>query len=293
MSAAPMGRAHAPRRTIALWSGWAALAVVAFVVVPPLLMPVTRNDVDLPSRARQGVTAMWSGDSADPSPSLQALLDGWRDYHLVKALFAALALAALGRLTLALWRSWSAHPGPIRRLLRLLAGGASAALALFAALLVLANIQGALAPLASLVSLLPPVDGTSGTAVGDGYGQALAALSADLAAANPGEHATAASAATAATVEDFASFHLSLAVMAGLLAVGLCGAAGALWRRRAARRGSGDAVAHREGRALTGMAGSAVCLALALLVIAAANVGTARAPIPALLSFIEGLRGVG
>ena len=71
-----------------------ALLLVAFVVVPPLLMPVARGG-DLAMRAHELVTAWVARGGAGPPAALREFLDGWRDYHLLKAALAAAAAVAI------------------------------------------------------------------------------------------------------------------------------------------------------------------------------------------------------
>lgn len=230
------------------WLALSTLAVVAFVAVPPLLMPVARGNPDLPAAAAAAVTSYWSAGVAVPDQPVQDLLDGWRDYHWAKAVLALLAVVALLGCAAVIPRCRAVARWAYR-------GGAA-----FAMLLVMANVQGALAPLASLLSLLPEAGGSSGLET------ALSALAADVSAG-------ATSPVGAAILTDFAAFHAVLAVMAGLLGLGLL----VIGVREVVRRHGWLDVS------------VPVLLGLGALTIAAANASTALSPTPALQSFLDGL----
>ena len=261
-----------------------ALLLVAFVVVPPLLMPVARGG-DLAMRAHELVTAWVARGGADPPAALREFLDGWRDYHLLKAALAAAAAVALWRVARAAGRRSVGRRAVGRRAVGRLAVGrlavwrravvggraygpvgvsvTAAGLAVLAVLAVLANLQGALAPLASAVSLLPPADGDMQ------YAAALARLSAGV-SGGPA-HATG---PAGAVLTDFAFFHLVLAGLVWLLAVGLGTVSFQLARRRvrAGREGGGTA---RETRFLTRLSALSAAAAIVALVVAGANLSTA------------------
>ena len=261
-----------------------ALLLVAFVVVPPLLMPVARGG-DLAMRAHELVTAWVARGGAGPPAALREFLDGWRDYHLLKAALAAAAAVALWRVARAAGRRSVGRRAVGRRAVGRLAVGrlavwrravvggraygpvgvsvTAAGLAVLAVLAVLANLQGALAPLASAVSLLPPADGDMQ------YAAALARLSAGV-SGGPA-HATG---PAGAVLTDFAFFHLVLAGLVWLLAVGLGTVSFQLARRRvrAGREGVGTA---RETRFLTRLSALSAAAAIVALVVAGANLSTA------------------
>lgn len=85
-------------------------------------------------------------------------------------------------------------------------------------------------------------------------------------------------------VDDFARYHLVLAVTGAVVAAAFAGA-GVLLRRRARQTGPGE---RRAGRALRAGALGSAALSLVALVIVVANVTTAADPAPALLAFFEG-----
>ncbi|MFN8098596.1 MAG: hypothetical protein U0Q21_09970 [Dermatophilaceae bacterium] len=277
-----------------------ALLLVAFVVAPPLLMPVARGG-DLAMRAHELVTAWVARGGAGPPAALREFLDGWRDYHLLKAALAAAAAVALWRVARAAGRRSVGRRAVGRRAVGRLAVGrlavgrlavwrravvggraygpvgvsvTAAGLAVLAVLAVLANLQGALAPLASAVSLLPPADGDMQ------YAAALARLSAGV-SGGPA-HATG---PAGAVLTDFAFFHLVLAGLVWLLAVGLGTVSFQLARRRvrAGREGGGTA---RETRFLTRLSALSAAAAIVALVVAGANLSTAGDAGPELAAYL-------
>lgn len=198
------------------------------------------------SDVRHGIPTPGLGESA-----LTAPVQFWRGFHLVKAVLGA---ALLGVVVLATMRSGRRKGGLVRRVARL----AGAGLAAIALVVTLANIQGALAPLASVLSLLPDdPDSTTLRLV-------VPALRADLEDGATGP-------LTVALLRDFSTYHLVLAVLAGLTALGLAVLGVTSWRR--ARLVAGFLLAGAVGAA----------------VVAAANVGTALDPAPALDAFLRGI----
>ncbi|GAB2827087.1 hypothetical protein GCM10022221_26570 [Actinocorallia aurea] len=128
----------------------------------------------------------------------------------------------------------------------------------------MANVQGAIAPFASLLPMLP-ADGT------------LDEVRANLAAAPGGPHPP----ALDLLIEDFARYHVAMAVISASVAAALL-VCGVLLGRAAAR-------AERSARRMLGSCGIlAGVLAAAFVVVAAANSSTAADPAPAFLAFLEG-----
>ena len=198
------------------------------------------------SDVRHGIPTPGRGECALTAPT-----QFWRGFHLVKAVLGA---ALLGVAVLATMGSGRRNGVLVRRVRRL----AGAGLAAIALVVTLANIQGAMTPLASVLSLLPDdPDSTTLRLV-------VPALRADLedGAAGP---------LTVALLRDFSTYHLVLAVLAGMTALGLAALGVTGWRR--ARLVAGFLVGGAVGAA----------------VVAAANVGTALDPGPALDAFLRGI----
>ena len=251
-----------------------AILVVAFVVVPPLAVPVARGGVDLSSRAQGVITAWVAEGSAERPAALRDFVEGWRDYHVVKAALAATAGLALWRVAGEARRRWAVGGRAYGQAVTLVV---ASGLAFFAALVVLANLQGALAPLASAVSLLPSADGDAS------YAATLARLSAQVSAGRP-------TGAAGAVLTDFAFFHLVLAALAWLLAIGLgTGSVRLLRRRLQARHDVSTPL--REKLLLTTLSALTAATALLALVVATANISTAGDPAPELTAFLDGLGG--
>lgn len=132
------------------------------------------------------------------TPALQAVVDYWFRYHLVKAV-AAVALVVV----LAVLLRWSGNTAA-----KVVAG----VLALGALAPAAANIQGATAPFAALLPMLPD---------------------AELAAAGRDSSSGERSPALAVMIDDFARYHAVLAVLAAVVALGFLAAGIALFAKRA------------------------------------------------------------
>ncbi|CAM3084027.1 hypothetical protein [Tsukamurella hominis] len=171
---------------------------------------------------------------AEYTPGLQSLVDDWLRYHLVKAFFAALLLA------LALYLGHRA-------------------LALIPTVLLIANVQGIVAPLSSAFSLL-------GDRVSESDGPLAEALSL-MRRQLRGER----SPAVQALVDDFARYHLGVVVMAGVLTVVLLVFAARAWRQDRRR-----------------WAAATLAAAVVAGVVTVANVTNALDPVRGLLDFIGG-----
>ena len=225
----------------------------------------------------QAFTAYWrSGRRSYPS-ALAGLVAYWRRYHLVKAGFAVALTIALCWLAHILWRSLlrAGRLRPATTTAAVASGSAVTALAFGSVLVVMATIQGALAPFSSLVSLLPI--GHGNRALTGSVGQ----IQHDLA-----EHQAVprAPAPLDAIVGDFQRYHAVLAAQAAILAVVLIGLSVLMWCRAPT---AGRAVA-RTKTLLRLLATAFVLLTAIVLVVGAANVSTALNPVPALRLFFAG-----
>lgn len=279
-------RPRAPGRALALLGGLAVALGAAFVLAPGVLAASApgggyAGQGALVTALRTAFVGYWASGARDYPPALERLVDYWTRYHVAKAVTAALLLAVLAVLGARLWRALLGA-GP-------LAPGRAAALALPAALvtvlavlalvLVVVNVQGAVAPFASLISLLPL------RAHDPQFTRTVAQVKHGL-AGYPGAGGQAPP-ALQAMVSDFALYHAALAALAALVTVTLAGLSAASWTRRA-RTGSSQ----RRTRRTLGLAGaSSALLALAVAVVIAANLSTATHPAPALLAFFTGGAG--
>jgi hypothetical protein len=260
----------------------AAALSAAFVLAPAVLAASAPGG----GYASQGaiITALrtafveyWGSGNRNYPPGLERLVDYWIRYHVAKAVIAALLLTVLVVLGARLWR---ALPGAGRlaawRGAALASSGALVTvLAVFSVVLVAVNIQGAVAPFTSLISMLPL--GAPGTQLARAVGQVKQGL-----AGYPGTGGQAPP-ALEAMISDFALYHAALAVLAAIVAVILIGMSVVSWKRRA-RTGSSE----RRTRHALGLAGVfSALLALAVIVVIVANLGTAMNPAPALLAFFN------
>ena len=276
-----------PGRALAGLVAAVAGLVVAFVVVPPRLA-ASGPAADLADHGRfltavrVAVVEYWQSGVRDHPPALQRVLDYWVRFHLVKGGIAALLLIAFGALSVVLWRTFLRAEGLGRgsRAALVSAGTVVPMLALFALAVVMANIQGAMAPFASLFPMLTesPPDGTADPDVAATLAQARQQLA--------GAHRTGGYTPPAldAMVSDFAWYHVALAVIAAVVAVALLGLSVMCWRH-VARAGSTS----RRTRRVWGWFGafSAVSV-LIMVVLLVANAGTATDPAPALLALFNG-----
>ncbi|CAM3685138.1 Integral membrane protein [Tsukamurella ocularis] len=186
---------------------------------------------DVDARARGEFPSWLLGGRAQLTAGLRSLVDDWFGFHLIKAVSAGLLVA------LALYVGHRA-------------------LALIPTVLLIANVQGAVAPLSSAFSLLDPARLWDGEP-----GRALALMRAELRGTPSGP--------VHALVDDFARYHLAVVVMAGVLTVILVVFAVRAWRQDRPRWAIATVVA-----------------AVAAGVVTAANVTTTLDPIRGLLDFL-------
>ncbi|MCA0158422.1 hypothetical protein LB823_19675 [Tsukamurella sp. M9C] len=198
-----------------------------------MFLPRAVYGTDVEARAVDVFPPWLLGERAEPTAGLESLVDDWAGFHLIKAVCAALLLA------LALYLGHRA-------------------LALIPAVLLIANVQGVIAPLSSAFSLLDPVRLRDGEP-----GRALALMRSELRATPSGP--------VQALVDDFARYHLAVVVMAGVLTVVLLVFAVRAWRQDRRRW----AVATLVAAVVTG-------------VVTVANVTNALDPVRGLLDFIGG-----
>lgn len=272
-----------PGRAVAGLVVLALALVAAFVVAPGALAASSSGGGFVERRSlieavRGAFVEYWaSGDIGFP-PALVGVVDYWFRYHVAKGLIAAVLLVVLSALGIHLCRGFlsAAGIGLGRRVALALACAFVSMLALFSLLIVVANIQGAVAPFASLLPMLVvgPMDGELATTL-DQVKQRLG----DFPGAghqNPP--------ALEVMVREFSQFHVAMAVLAAVVAVVFVGMSVLLWKRFARTRSS-------DGRT-RGLLGSFGVLSglflLVMIVLAVANATTAADPAPALLAFFEG-----
>lgn len=267
--------AGVPGRVLA---GLAAALVAAFVLVPAPLAAIRPDggfaDQRHLARSLQAAFAEYwkSGDPAF-SPSMESVIDYWLRYHLVKAVTAALLFAVLAVLGVRLWTAFArgARLVPGRRAALASAGVVVTMLALFSLALVMANAQGAVTPFASLLPMLLDDPGGEAAATLEQVRQQLA----EGGQASPALHVM---------IDDFARYHVAMAVIAAIVAAGLAALSVLLWNRFAGTAGT----ERRTRWVLASFGVVTVLLPLFVGLIAVANTTTVIDPAPALLAFFEG-----
>jgi len=259
----------------------AAVLVVAFVVAPPLVT-ARGADADLGARRglvralRGGFVEFWTAGDGRVPADLARVVDYWQRYHLVKAVIAAALLAVLAALGARL-RTASRRPGrgPAATAGLVAAWGTVLSLGLFALLVVMANVQGALAPLSSLLPMLTA--GSVGGQLAGSLDQVRHALAASTAGSPAGP-------ALDVLVGDFRWYHVVMAVMAAGLAVAFAVVAGRVVTGR-----WGVPRQQRVGRRAAVWSGvAAAVLASVMVVLAVANTTAATDSSAALLAFFRG-----
>ncbi len=273
-SGAPSGRLLSGRdRAAALFLAiLAVLLAVGFVLAPRALTGTgPTHGHSLSAAASQAFTAYWQSGRRPYPPALADLVAYWRRYHLAKAGFAVSLTIALCWLAHILWRSLL-QAGRLRRATAtaaVISASTVTALAFGSVLIVMATIQGALAPFSSLVSLLPVGHGDPALA------ESAAQIQRDLAQyqALPRTPAT-----LGAIIDDFQRYHAVLAAQAAILAVVLIGLSMLMWRRAptAAR------AVPRAKPLLRLLATAFALLTVVVVIVGVANASTALNPDPAL-----------
>ena len=270
----------APGGALALLAGLAVALGAAFVLAPAVLAASApgggyAGQPALITAVRTTFIEYWNSGRRAYPPDLARLLDYWTRYHIAKAAIAALLLAVLVILAARLWRALlsAARLTPVRGAALALSGALAALLAVGSMVLVVANIQGAVTPLSSALSMLPL--GSHDAPLSHAVGQVKQGL-----AAYPGTSGRTAP-ALQVMVSDFGLYHAVVVALAGAVTVAAIVMSAVSWRRRA--RSS-----ERRTRRVLELAGvSSALLALVVLVIALANLGTALHPAPALLAFFN------
>lgn len=173
------------------------------------------------------------GGRAELSAGLQSLADDWFGFHLIKAVCAGLLVA-------------------------LAISVGHRALALIPTVLLIANVQGVVAPLSSAFSLLDPIRLRDGEP-----GRALAQMRTELRATPSGP--------VQSLVDDFARYHVAVVVMAGVLTAVLVVFAVRAWRQDRRR-----------------WAAATLAAAVVAGVVTVANVTNTLDPVRGLLAFIGG-----
>lgn len=242
--------------------------VAAFIWLPALLVGgATTSRSALHRSTADAVAAYWQGGRGPWTDDVRDLVRQWRNYHVAKAVIAGAALIVLVRAAASGRRRASTAVRPM-----LNAAGVTAAWigALAAVILLMANVQGAVAPFASLLSLLPTTTANRSFAPTlGGIREALAQRSiSGRAGPAPLER----------MIDAFVGYHVVLAVLAGALAVLAAGFVIRSFGRRRRAAGAIEPLARPSRATLAGT----VVLCIAAGVLCLANVSTALQPVPAL-----------
>ncbi|WP_410870504.1 hypothetical protein [Nocardia sp. A7] len=249
----------------------AGALTAAFVFAPRLLANRTgadfRGESDLGQAFREAFVDYWHSGTQEFTVELANIVDYWFRYHLAKAVLATLLTVVLVMLAVLLWRAFMAAGGTGlgTRVALATSGGVATVLALCALVLVLANAQGTVTPFASL---LPMATGDDSAEVRAEIGHRLA----DGTRIPPLD----------VMIDDFARYHLAMAVLAAVTAVSLLGVCALLWRTRVR---SPD---RRSRRVLASFGTLSALLALLLIVVAVANTTNASDPVSGLAALFAG-----
>ncbi|MBJ7291400.1 hypothetical protein, partial [Williamsia sp.] len=249
-------------------AGLALLLGAAFVVAPVWLAGGGHGggffgSAALSRSVGDEFVAFWHTSDQSLPAGMDDLVQYWMRYHVAKAALAGLLLIALAVLAARLWRPSVDSTIPARR--RRMAGvaGATATAGGFgAALLLMANVQGAVAPLSSLLSLVPSASDDPAV------GQVQAQLTQQLRAGS-GPHP-----ALAHMVDDFGTYHAVLAASALVLACVMVVVSVVVGRSFVTTPRSDRAV--RRTKALT--SASLAIVGIGVIILAAANIGNAIDP---------------
>ena len=263
-----------PRHLGALSAATALLVTLVAVVPFPLasaLSGARYGDLDaLRAGVTRGFVQLWArGDGR--LGELSATADFWARFHVVKATLSTVLLVVLCILVARVWRA-STDAGSRGRRWGLAALGLSASgLAVVALLVVVANLQGAVAPLSSVLGVLS-------------FANPEGALEPVVDQARQVVASGASTPAAEVLRADFVRYHAVMAVLGTAVTLALIGGAVVLWRRR-----SQTARSQRSWRRLLAAGGAGLLLlAAAFALVTAANVSTALSPSVALLGFLAG-----
>lgn len=252
----------------------AALLLVVLFGVFPLTRALGGGYADV-TMLRDAVSSsfvdFWRAGDDTLNVGLAGAVDYWARFHVVKAGLALVLLVLLFPLGGQIWRAYSTAAAFGRALLLGIAGLAHAACSALALIVLVANIQGAIAPLSSALGLMP-------LGAGDrSLDRVATQIQSDLA---NGSH----SPALETLQSDFARYHFVMAALSVLVVLAVTAWAVSLLRRRSRV----PREARRQRRVLLLGAGGALILGGFFGLVAAANASTAIDPGPALAGFFAG-----
>ncbi len=256
-----------PQRGLSAWTLAAVALAVATMTLPSLVAEWSSSGritiAGLVETVSVGFTRWVVSGTASPDVPLADALSFWGIFHIAKAVLATALLCALMVVGHRVWTRATRAETSAARAAWVSVGVLGAWLPLLTLLIVLANIQGAVAPLSSVISFLPisttpEVDEVRTELAAGAYGPVTGAL-----------------------IADFRAYHAALTACLVVVIVGL--AASIVWmlvRRARTPRGS-----RLVRRSLTSGAIAVTLLTATLGVIMLANLSTVLDTAPALAGF--------
>lgn len=261
-------RVH-PRPTIIIASTMLLVGAYFFLpgTVAAALSPAGITTGVLAETLGAAFSQWWSGAAAPLTTDMRAVVSFWGMFHVTKAVVALALLIGLLLTGHQVWRAYARVNAPAARAAIALVGIAGAPIAAFVLLIVMANIQGALAPLSSVMGLLPM----------DGSVPEVAQVREQFAAGTI-------SPVLETLIGDFRVYHLALVVIAAVAAVIVVTADVVLWTRWS-RMPRQDV---RLRRVTATIAAVLPTFAVLLLFIMVVNLSTVADTAPALAAFFGG-----
>lgn len=252
----------------AVWLVVSGVLVIALATAPAAVAGwgtgTSLSVTGLPSAVAEGFT-QWMQSGRMTGTTLAVSTSFWMVFHLVKALVAAALLVTVIPVGIRIWGAYARTDSRGRRILLWLAGVVGAPAVPLLVLMVMANVQGVVAPLSSVLNFLP-LDTPAVTDVRTALaaGQTTPALS--------------------TLTNDFRLYHAALVVCAVIAVLAVVGATVVLWVRRARTPRE-----QRRLRRVLAAGGMIVPMFLLILgVVLLANASTVADTTPALVAFFEG-----
>mgnify|MGYP002363225469 FL=1 len=268
-STSPLRARVHPRSTIIIASTMLLVGAYFFLpgTVAAALSPAGITTGVLAETLGAAFSQWWSGAAAPLTTDMRAVVSFWGMFHVTKAVVALALLIGLLLTGHQVWRAYARVNAPAARAAIALVGIAGAPIAAFVLLIVMANIQGALAPLSSVMGLLPM----------DGSVPEVAQVREQFAAGTI-------SPVLETLIGDFRAYHLALVVIAAVAAVIVMTADVVLWTRWS-RMPRQDV---RLRRVTATIAAVLPTFAVLLLFIMVVNLSTVADTAPALAVFFGG-----
>ncbi|MBN9139389.1 MAG: hypothetical protein J0H23_01045 [Micrococcales bacterium] len=252
--------------------GTAAFAIAFFLLPSAVAEASSASGITTGSLAGRVGTAFshwWLTSDASLPPDMAAVVSFWQVFHVTKVLVAIALLVALVATGYQVWQAWARMDGRAVRAGTAILGVLGAPLAPLTLLIVMANLQGAIAPLSSAMGLLPM----------DGSVAEVASVQEQFAAGTT-------TPVLDVLIDDFRTYHLVLVVTAGVAAALVLAADILMWVRRT--RLPRTSVGLRRLTAMIAIVLPAVIPVLLFLMVV--NLSTVMDTAPALAAFFAGSR---